>query len=194
MRRSTVNLLILAALCLLGWPVASAAESQRSQSRERKSGSAEFGRTRIVSEATQVWVVQLQSNELRSTVDAAKDEVWNKARNQVASLVRQYRPDLNWAPSLKFLKDKLRCGEPETKEEKIIEIDGERKYLYTAWLRLELTPAAREEMLRMVRLEEAWDRQWALAKGMIPILALLVVVALYLRLSEWLKVGSPRTS
>jgi hypothetical protein len=186
MRRSTLNLLAIASvLYILGWPSVSPAEGQRSSSRERRTGPPFVSHPVTASAPVEVWAVELQSNELRSTPEAAIEEVWSKARNQVANLVRQYRPDLAWFPPIEFLKKKLRASEPKAEPvQDVSAIAGEGKYLYTARLQLELTAAAREDMLHMVRLEVARDRQWILAKGLLAVLAVLIAVAGYLRLTE----------
>ncbi len=186
MRRSTVNLLALACLLyIVGWPSASSAQEQRSQSQKRRSNSPVISRSSASSNSAQVWIVELQDGEFRSTPEDAKKDVLYKACIQVGNLVRQCRPDIHWLPSVEYLKKKLRCSDPEARPaQDVSAIASEKPNLYTASVRLELTPPAREEMLLMVRLEEARDRQWVLAKGLMAVLALLLVLALYLRLTE----------
>jgi hypothetical protein len=190
MRQSSVNFLALACLLyLLGWSNAAAA-GQKNQPREPRDNRVTISRPPAPPAATIQWDVMLEAGEFRSTEMAAKDEVWNKACNQVANFVNQFRPDLNWAPTKKFLKEKFKCGEPTVEPaQNTSEIDPAKGTLYTARLRLELTPMAREEMLRIVRLEEARDRQWTLCKLMAVVLMFLVVVAGSLRISERAKAG-----
>src|SRR5262249_18517728 len=131
------------------------------------------------------WNVELGELEYRHTPEEAARDVQHKACDQVANLVKQYHPDANWRPTNQFLKSKLRCSDPVTSVPPNIKIvDNDKPDFYTARVHLELTPAAREELFRIVRLEEARERQWMLSKSLFGILAGLIAVAGYLRINE----------
>lgn len=138
------------------------------------------------------WIVHLDPGEYRAKEEEAKSEVLKKACDQVAALVKEYHPDSNWQPSKRFLKNDLKCSDPEVSiGQDTSEVDQTKSRLYNATVRMELTPAAREKLFRIVRLEEARERQWQLSKGLMVILAIIIAVAGYLRLSE--RVSSARS-
>jgi hypothetical protein len=185
MYRASVEFLALASLALvLGW-TGHCAASDQSKPPPRRDHVIVIGRSAAPKVPTIDWVVELQPSEFRASKQVAEDDVLRKACDQVAALVKEYHPESDWRPSKRFLKTRLRCTDPQASVvQNTSEIDDKKTQLYTASVHLEFTPAAREELFRIVRLEEARERQWMLAKSLFGILAGLIAVAGYLRINE----------
>jgi len=200
MHRSFVHLLAVVGLaCVIGCAAQCKAGDQRERAKPKppdaRSGTIVIHRSPPKKGPTVEWDVKLTPGECRSTKEDAAADVERKACDQVAALVRQYHPDANWQPSKRFLKDKLRASGPDVQPaQETVEIAAEKPVMYTASIHLELTPNAREELFRIVRLEEARERQWDLSKGMLLVLGGLLAIAGYLRLSEPPKVLKSLTS
>ncbi len=141
------------------------------------------------------------NKEWRSTKEAAEQEVMQKACRQVAALVREVKPDSQWAPSVDFVQKRLIRRPVEAKLETLqpsVAEDVGTPHMYSASVELEIRPDAAEEIILKLRHEEARERQLALLKPMLAILALLATVAGYYRLDDvtkgyytnWLRVSA----
>jgi hypothetical protein len=120
------------------------------------------------------WTVTLAEHERRTDSLAAEQDVRKKARDLFARRIAQLFPNTEWTPTQEFVDRQLIRHVTVNSRP----ADGE-VLLYSADARLELTPEVRRDILRLLREEEARERQWLFLKGAILALTLCGLVAGY---------------
>jgi hypothetical protein len=120
----------------------------------------------------------------KKTVEEAREDALENARDRLVAYLRAQNPPLEWAPSPAYLQQHkmIKEDKPTPKE-----FGDDVGTMYQARLRVEVTAREFEEMARQDRHYRSEQRQVLLLKVLGGLLALLVAVAGYVRLDEWSK-------
>jgi hypothetical protein len=162
-----------------------------------------------------IWPCQ---GKLQPSRRAALENALQVADAKLVEYLRQFRPDINWPQRdirafVMRMNDDLKTDTPmleesnrETLKKKFgIDLSSEElkseigdKQFWVAEVQLNLTREIKEDLLYKLRLDEAKQRQWWMAKLMLAALALFGTLGLYYRFDErtkgyytnWLRVGA----
>jgi len=125
--------------------------------------------------------------------DAYQDAL-DVARSELLRKMPEIKPDSDLQPDMEAMEKFVRGKEvlPET-----LENDDDRLSVVKVKLKLEMSPTQRDELLRKVRMSDAWQRQLGMGKGLLIVLAVLATLAGYFKLEDrtkgycagWLKLG-----
>jgi hypothetical protein len=167
------------------------------------------------SELLETWICK---GSPRTGREAALEDALHVADEKLAEYLRSIRPESDWPQSLlrayvlrlyddskadtlaleegarEQLKARFDYDLPDSKDLSDL---GDKK-LYISKVGLNLTREFRDELVYKLRLDEAKQRQWWLAKALLAALALCATVGLYYRFDErtkgyytnWLRVGA----
>jgi hypothetical protein len=191
------KLSLLALFCLtalLGGEVAgSDSAGQRSQATTVTRSSTVVTSSRTTRTGSSVWkrTVQLEKDkhEGKRTRELAELAVLEKARLELANLVRQIKPDSRWIPSIQYIKSHLVKPKSSGLNPEIIPEEGELESgepytTYLATVELEMSSRVRDDILRQIRYGDARERQWVLGKVLLAILSVIGTAAGYFQLED----------
>jgi hypothetical protein len=169
------------------------------------------------SEVIEKWVC---IGELRPGREAARESALQVADKKLAEYLRSLRPETDWPQSrvrsfvMRMAVDdsnfteQLESGNrerlmkefgiPETLSAEELRPEFGDKQLFVSKVEIVLTKALKNELAYKLRLDEAKERQWSLAKVMLAALAVFATIGLYYRFDErtkgyytnWLRVGA----
>lgn len=193
--------LLLSCLILMGFAsLASADKSTRQRATRPTAAAGQNAPSAPARPSPVVFSVRAKSDE-RSSEDAAKQEARERARKWLSRFLDGLSPYSHWSPSSSYIERKLLVEQPKVSAvDKRVGPD-ESVTMYVATAELSVSEHAWREMLRIVRHDEARQRQWFLAKGLLALLAFLGSTAAYYRLDDftkgyytrWLQVGAVTT-
>lgn len=118
------------------------------------------------------------------TAEDAEQAALEKAQDEVILYLRQQNPPVEWTPSLDYIRARLVKERNEEPIDKPIELAG---MVHKVRLNLEMDNQTASEILNQDRQLHVTQRMTMLAKVLGGILAVLIVLASYLRLEEWSK-------
>jgi hypothetical protein len=124
--------------------------------------------------------------KFRADVDEAKEEVLSEARNRVLVYLKRQNPPVDWEPTVDYIRDYLVKEWSEDKKDPPKEME-EVGPLHRYNLLVEVSPDDYSQILQQERHEHMKWRLLPLAKGLGVLVALLALVAGYIRVDEWTK-------
>jgi hypothetical protein len=118
---------------------------------------------------------------LGPTQQEAEESALNKAREKVVAFLHEQEPQINWEPSLDFIR-KL----PKKSHVNKDAVDVPEGFLQVD-LHIELDQQRAEEILRKDRHSRMIERMQPLGLGLAGLVLMLAAIGGYIRLDEWSK-------